>query len=221
MKRRAPLLELRNVSCVRGDARLRDVSLSFSAGRSIIVTGDSGGALLARIAALQERPDSGEVWLADIPLHEASDEEFECVRKRVGIVFAAPHLLPGLSALENVAVPLFKLRGLDTPDAAERTRAALIFARLRGDPCADVLSLSRADQQRVALARAVVLDPLILATFEGERDLSTDEAAEFREVVQQASSELGVLAISLIRPVAGTCPADRTIVVNTGLALES
>lgn len=221
MSESAVLLDLRNISCVRDGAEVRGVSLTFAPANSIIVTGDAGGALLARIATLQERPDEGEVWLDGEPLHTLSESDFLALRSRkVGLVFSASHLLPGLSAVENVAVPLFKLLALETDEAAERTHSMLEFVGLRGDPGADVLALTRADQQRVALARALVHRPALLALYSAETDLDAEETAAFRETVHRACCEFGVLAISTLPAGPTACRADRMIVMSTGVAVE-
>jgi lipoprotein-releasing system ATP-binding protein len=216
-----PVLELRHVSCAREGAELRDVSLSFTAGSSTLLIGDGSEQLLLRIASLQERPDSGGVLLGTRAAHLLDDEGFTALRSQeVGLVFPASHLLPGLSAVENVAVPLFKLLSLETAEAAERTHAILDFVGLEGDCSADVVTLSRADQQRIALARALVHRPSILALHRAEDALSPEDAGAFRDVVRRACSELGVAAIATPSVAAIHYSAHRVIVVEAGIASD-
>ncbi|MEQ1861010.1 MAG: ATP-binding cassette domain-containing protein [Chthoniobacteraceae bacterium] len=216
----ATMLEFRKVSCARDGVEVRDVSLSFAAGTSVLLLGhgEPDVQLLLRIASLQEVPDAGEVWLDGEPTHMLSDEGRATIRsRRIGLVYAAPHLLPGLSAVENVAVPLFKILRLDTVEAAERTHAMLDFVGLIGDSGEDVVTLSRGDQQRVALARALVHRPAVLALDRADDALTALDAASFRASVERACAELGVLAISTpsLAPVGPT--GTRRVFVSDGV----
>ncbi len=216
-----PILELRNVCCTRDGVEVRDVSLCFSAGSSTLVIGDRGAELLHRIASLQERPDAGEVLLEACATHALDEAAFASLRSRaVGLVFSASHLLPGLTAVENVAVPLFKLLSVETAEAAERTHAMLDFVGLQGDSDVDVLTLSRADQQRVALARALVHRPSILALHRAEDALGPEDASNFRDTIQRACAELGVIAIATPSCVGIQYTAHRVVVVEAGAASD-
>lgn len=219
MSSSAPALELRHVCCARDGAAVRDVSLAFAPGSSALLVGDDGAPLLFRLASLQERSDAGEVHVGARAAHTLSSDAFDLLRShKVGLVFAASHLLPGLSAVENVAVPLFKLLRLETAEAAERTHAMLEFVGMEGDCGADVLTLSRADQQRVALARALVHRPAVLALHRAEEALTADDAAAFRDIVQRACAEFGVAAVALPCGRLEPQPAQRVIVVEAGIA---
>jgi len=221
MSEPAPTLEFRHVSCARDGMEVRDVSLCFTPHSSILVMGDSGVELLLRLASLQERPDGGEILLNGQSTHTLDEASFATLRGRsVGLVFPAAHLLPGLSAVENVAVPLFKLLALETAEAAERTHTMLDFVGLRGDPGADVLELSRADQQRVALARALVHRPSLLVLNRAEDALVPDEATEFRETVRRACLEFGVLALATLSAAPIGYGAHRFIIVEEGIASD-
>lgn len=216
-----PALELRNIRCAREDMEVRVASLCLNAGSSIFLMGDPSALLLLRLLSLQERPDAGEMWLNGKPIHALSEDDFNAMRCRaVGLVFSSSHLLPGLSAVENVAVPLFKLLSLETAEAAERTHAMLEFVGLQGDSGDDVLELSRADQQRVALARALVHRPTVLALHRAEEALAPDDAAAFRNTIRRACAELGVLAVAMPASASVSGGAHRCIVVESGVAFD-
>ena len=104
---------------------LKGMNLSIEAGQSVGIVGPSGSGkstLLMVIAGL-ERLDSGSIVVAGEPLHKLAEDELAAVRGRsIGIVFQSFHLIPNMTALENVAVPL-ELAGL--PDAFELARAEL------------------------------------------------------------------------------------------------
>ncbi len=156
---------------------LNDVSLSVKRGQTAAVVGPSGAGkstLLALLAGLDE-PTSGEVWLGDIELTSLDEDGRARLRNRqVGFVFQSFHLLPSLTALENVLLPL-ELSGVD--HEAERASEALeqvgLESRLHHYP----RQLSGGEKQRVAIARAFVTEPALLFADEptGNLDNKTGE----------------------------------------------
>jgi len=156
---------------------LNDVSLSVKRGETAAVVGPSGAGkstLLALLAGLDE-PTSGEVWLGGEELTALDEDGRASLRNRqVGFIFQSFHLLPSLTALENVLLPL-ELSGVD--HEAERARAALeqvgLDHRLHHYP----RQLSGGEKQRVAIARAFVTEPALLFADEptGNLDNKTGE----------------------------------------------
>ncbi|MDX2308040.1 MAG: ABC transporter ATP-binding protein [Hyphomicrobium sp.] len=143
---------------------LNGLSLEIAAGQSVAIVGPSGSgktSLLMVLAGL-ERPTSGRVSVVGKDLTALGEDERALIRgAHIGIVFQAFHLVPTMTALENVALPL-EFRGV--PKAAETARARLeevgLTHRLDHYP----VELSGGEQQRVAIARALSIDPqLILA----------------------------------------------------------
>ena len=153
---------------------LRGVSLEIARGEILGLVGPSGSGkstLLMTMAGL-ERPDRGEVIVDGEPIHKMSEDALARFRgRRIGIVFQSFQLIPTMTALENVAVPL-ELAG--APDAGARARAELdavgLGARLRHYPA----QLSGGEQQRVALARALAPRPSLIIADEPTGNL--DEA---------------------------------------------
>ena len=141
---------------------LNDVSLSVKRGETAAVVGPSGAGkstLLALLAGLDE-PTSGEVWLGGEELTDLDEDGRAGLRNRqVGFIFQSFHLLPSLTAHENVLLPL-ELSGVD--HEAERAQAALkqvgLDHRLHHYP----RQLSGGEKQRVAIARAFVTEPALL-----------------------------------------------------------
>lgn len=156
---------------------LNDVSLSVKRGETAAVVGPSGAGkstLLALLAGLDE-PTSGEVWLGGEELTALDEDGRARLRNRqVGFIFQSFHLLPSLTALENVLLPL-ELSGVD--HEAERAQAALkqvgLDHRLHHYP----RQLSGGEKQRVAIARAFVTEPALLFADEptGNLDNKTGE----------------------------------------------
>jgi putative ABC transport system ATP-binding protein len=161
------VIEARNLRLELGTAPARTtilhgIDLTVRKGESIALLGPSGSgksSLMALLAGL-ERPSGGEVHVADLPFHRLDEDALAVARRgRIGIVLQAFHLLPTMSAIENVAVPL-ELAGV--ADAFGRAEAELTAVglghRLRHYPA----QLSGGEQQRVAIARALAPRPALL-----------------------------------------------------------
>jgi putative ABC transport system ATP-binding protein len=157
---------------------LRGIDLDVMPGERIGIVGPSGSGkstLLAVLAGL-ERVTSGKVQVAGGDLNALNEDKLALWRRsRVGIVFQSFHLIPTMTALENVAVPL-ELAG--AADAIDRARAALAQVGLANRETHYPAQLSGGEQQRVALARAVAPHPALLLADEptGNLDGSTGHA---------------------------------------------
>src|SRR5438552_3562412 len=166
-----------NLSLGTGAARvhiLKDISLRVAPGEAIGLIGPSGSgkSTLLMVMAGLERPDSGEVVVNGTPFNALDEDALARFRGRqVGIVFQSFHLIPTMTALENVAVPL-ELAG--NPDAAARAAQELASVGLGDRLHHYPTQLSGGEQQRVALARALAPDPAILVADEPTGNL--DEA---------------------------------------------
>src|ERR1700723_3312861 len=145
---------------------LKDVDLHIGTGEAVGLIGPSGSgkSTLLMIMAGLERPDSGEVVVNGTPFNALAEDALARFRGRqVGIVFQSFHLIPTMTALENVAVPL-ELAGNPAASLrpAQELRSVGLGDRLHHYPT----QLSGGDQQRVALARALAPDPAILVADE-------------------------------------------------------
>ena len=177
-----------------GDAPLTildDVSFEVEAGATVAVVGASGSGkttLLGLLAGL-DRPTSGEVWLGDTALNGLSEDARAALRQRwLGFVFQSFQLLPALTALENVMLPL-ELAGAN--DAAARAKDWLarvgLSARLAHYP----KQLSGGEQQRVAIARAFSGEPQVLMADEPTGNLDVATGNEVAELMFRLNRERG------------------------------
>ena len=187
-----------NLSLGSGAARvhiLKDISLRVAPGEAVGLIGPSGSgkSTLLMVMAGLERPDSGEVVVDGTPFNGLDEDALARFRGRqVGIVFQSFHLIPTMTALENVAVPL-ELAG--RPDAAERAAQELaavgLGERLHHYPT----QLSGGEQQRVALARALAPDPAILVADEPTGNLDEATGRQIVDLLFAKHAERGMTLV--------------------------
>ncbi|MBT6205296.1 MAG: ABC transporter ATP-binding protein [Rhodospirillaceae bacterium] len=195
---------------------LHGVSLSVERGHHVAVIGPSGSgksSLLAITAGL-ERPTSGRVEIAGQDLASLNEDRLAQFRGRqIGIVFQAFHLVPTMTALENVALPL-ELAG--ERNALERSRIALGDVGL-GDRTGHLpTELSGGEQQRVALARALIAKPPLLLADEPTGNLDGATGETIVELIFEAAGHAGATLVLVTHnaELAGRC--SRTVVMEDG-----
>jgi putative ABC transport system ATP-binding protein len=170
---------------------LNGVSLVVPKGQSVALTGPSGSgkSSLLMVAAGLERPTSGRVQVSGTDITQMNEDAAARFRRgRVGIVFQAFHLIPTMTALENVAVPL-ELSG--TADAWDRAEAELKAVGLADRGAHYPGQLSGGEQQRVALARAMAPRPEVLFADEPTGNLDAANGAAIAELLFALNAERG------------------------------
>ncbi|MGK2284532.1 ABC transporter ATP-binding protein [Pedomonas sp. V897] len=177
---------------------LQDVSLTIGRGEFVSIMGPSGSGkstLMNLIGAL-DTPTSGSITIGGTELRAASQTELAELRGRtIGFVFQQFHLLPRLTALENVAMPLIYRREPVT-DGPERARRCLERVQLANRMNHLPSEMSGGQQQRVAIARALVNDPLLLLADEPTGALDSRTGAEIIALFQTLNA--GGLTIVLV-----------------------
>ena len=195
---------------------LRGISLTISAGEAVAVVGPSGSgkSSLMMVLAGLEQASAGRVRLAGHDLVEMDENALARLRRQnVGIVFQGFHLLPTMTALENVMIPL-ELAGVR--DAAPAAAAALarvgLSHRVRHYPA----QLSGGEQQRVAIARAMVAEPALLVADEPTGNLDSATGQEVIACLFEQQQRLGsaLLLITHDPELAGRC--DRCLQLADG-----
>lgn len=162
---------------------LKDVTLSVGMGTSVAITGPSGSgkSSLISVAAGLETPTGGCVTLLNEALSGRSEDELARLRRgRVSMVFQSFHLLPTMTALDNVRVPL-EIAGL--ADATDRARAALTDVGLDSRMSHFPGELSGGERQRVAVARALASDPEIVFADEPTGNLDSKAGSEVADLL--------------------------------------
>ena len=216
-----PLIELNDVRLTlgEGDVRteiLKGVSLKLDPGESVAVLGPSGSgksSLMAVVAGL-ERADAGQVMLAGRDIGGLNEDQLARLRGRsLGIILQAFHLLPTMTAIENVSVPL-ELAGVDDP----RGRAAFeleqvgLGHRLTHYPA----QLSGGEQQRVAIARATASRPQLLLADEPTGNLDSKTGAAIIDLLFERAGKAGAGLLVITHDAAVAARAGRTVHMSDG-----
>jgi len=172
-------------------AALDDVSLEIAPFDFVAVTGPSGcgkSTLMHLIGGL-DTPSAGELTVDGLPLHRASEAELtEYRRCKLGIVFQFFNLLPTMSVLENVCLPLL-LRGEPLAEARPKAEAIIDLVGLADRAGHGMHQLSGGQLQRTAIARALVHEPSVLLADEPTGNLDSANAAQVMELLQKISSQ--------------------------------
>jgi putative ABC transport system ATP-binding protein len=216
-----PLIDLDDIRLTLGQGNVRTeilkgVSLRLDPGESVAVLGPSGSgksSLMAVISGL-ERADSGQVRLAGQAIDRLGEDELARLRGRsLGIILQAFHLLPTMTAIENVAVPL-ELAG--ATDARDRARAELEAVGLGHRLTHYPAQLSGGEQQRVAIARATALRPQLLLADEPTGNLDSGTGAGIIDLLFERASAAGSGLLVITHDPAVAARAGRTVRMADG-----
>jgi len=171
---------------------LKEVDLEIARGRSVGIVGPSGSgkSTLLMVMAGLERVDSGEVVIDGAPFHQMSEDQTAAFRGRnIGIVFQSFHLIPNMTALENVAVPLELAGEAKAFDIARKELEAVgLGERMTHYPG----QLSGGEQQRVAIARALAPSPALLIADEPTGNLDGETGRQIADLLFAKQAERGM-----------------------------
>jgi putative ABC transport system ATP-binding protein len=208
-----------NLALGSGAARvhiLKDIDLHIGRGEAVGMVGPSGSgkSTLLMVMAGLERPDTGNVTVAGENLIRMDEDTLARFRGRnVGIVFQSFHLIPTMTAIENVAVPL-ELAG--AADAFDRARAELtqvgLGDRLQHYPA----QLSGGEQQRVALARALAPNPAILVADEPTGNLDETTGRQIIDLLFAGHADRGTTLVLVTHDAALAARCDRVVRLRSG-----
>lgn len=218
-----PILEARDLVRVYPDGdvqALRGVSLAIAPGESVAITGPSGcgkSTLLHLLGGL-DRPTSGEVRFEGTPLDSLDIDTFRA--RKVGFVFQAFHLLPTLSAVENVQIPMFE----GPWPRSERTQRAVklldevgLSHRRNHSPA----KLSVGERQRVAIARALANEPILLLADEPTGNLDSVSQDEILALLSRIRHERSLTMVVVTHSQEVARSADRNIKLRDGRIVDT
>ena len=220
-----PIIRLDDVSLRlasrAGPVQILDhVTLSILPGDSVGILGPSGSgkSSMLMIMAGLERVSSGRVVVAGQDYAGKSESALARLRgKTIGIVFQSFHLVPTMTALENVALPL-ELAG--ARDAMSRAAAALVDVGLSARASHLPAELSGGEQQRVAIARAVVVAPAILLADEPTGNLDAKTGADIVDRLFDLRQRLGMTLVLITHDASLAARCDRSVAMRDGRVLE-
>jgi putative ABC transport system ATP-binding protein len=216
-----PVIQLKDVSLTLGHGAstvhvLKDVSLEVGRGEATGIVGPSGSgkSTLLMVLAGLERVDDGTVRIAGELLNDKSEDQIAAFRGRnVGIVFQSFHLIPNMTALENVAVPL-ELAGHPDPfGAAQRELASVGLAERTTHYPGE---LSGGEQQRVAIARALAPDPGILIADEPTGNLDQATGRQIADLLFAKARERGMTLVLVTHDASLAARCARQVAMRSG-----
>ena len=220
---RAPVVEIRHVAkhYVRGGQIvpvLTDISLDIAAGEFMALMGPSGSGkstLLNLIAGI-DKPTAGSLRVDGVEIAALDEGELADWRARnIGFIFQFYNLMPVLTALENVELPLLLTR-LGAQDRRERAEAALAMVGLADRVDHYPSELSGGQQQRVAIARAIITDPTLVVADEPTGDLDRKSADDVLALLDRLNGELGKTIIMVTHDANSAARARRVVNLEKG-----
>jgi lipoprotein-releasing system ATP-binding protein len=162
---------------------------------ALVAPSGAGKSTLLHIAGLLEKPDAGKVMVMGREAGSLSDAERTAIRRNeIGVVYQFHHLLPELTALENVMIPQL-IRGLSRSEAAARANELLGYMRVEKRASHRPAELSGGEQQRVAVARALVMQPALILADEPTGDLDERTGDSLNALFRQMHRERGLTSV--------------------------
>ena len=203
----------------KGDCATRaldDVTLSVPEGQFLAIVGSSGSgkSTLLHLMGGVDRPASGSVYLAGNDVYSRNDEQLAVLRRReVGIVYQFFNLIPTLTVLENMTLPV----ALDGRPVNEgRLRELVKTLGLEGREDHLPSQLSGGQQQRVAIGRALMNSPAVLLADEPTGNLDSRTSAEIMAILRDANKRLGQTLVVITHDESIALTADRIVAVEDG-----
>jgi ABC-type lipoprotein export system ATPase subunit/ABC-type antimicrobial peptide transport system permease subunit len=197
---------------------LKNIDLEINQGEFVALVGPSGSgkSTLLNLLGGLDRPTSGEIHFLNLPLHCASEQELTAHRRyNVGFIFQTFNLLPTLTALENVALPLM-LSGVGLGEREQRARELLSRVGLEHRLNHRPPEMSGGEQQRAAIARALVNNPKLILADEPTGNLDSATGAEVMRLLQELNVERGVTLIIVTHDPEIANFADRVVHLRDG-----
>jgi polar amino acid transport system ATP-binding protein len=216
-----PVIDLNGVSKSFGATKvLKEINLEVRPGEVLVLIGASGSgkSTVLRIMAGLETADSGEVWVNEVPLHDA--RRAKEIRGHVGMVFQQFNLFPHKTALGNVTLALIKARKMSVADARKRGMEALERVGLADRADHYPSQLSGGQQQRVAIARALAVEPGIMFFDEATSALDPELVGEVTEVMRGLARDGMTMVVVTHEMGFARKTADRVVFMDKGVIAE-
>jgi polar amino acid transport system ATP-binding protein len=216
-----PIINLTGVSKSFGATQvLKEINLDVRPGEVLVLIGASGSgkSTVLRIMSGLETADAGEVWVNEVPLHDA--RRAREIRGHVGMVFQQFNLFPHKTALGNVTLALIKARKMSPTDARKRAMDALDRVGLADRADHYPSQLSGGQQQRVAIARALAVEPGIMFFDEATSALDPELVGEVTEVMRGLARDGMTMVVVTHEMGFARKTADRVVFMDKGVIAE-
>ena len=201
---------------------LKGINVTIKDGEFVAIFGPSGSGKTTLLNCLSgiDSPTNGEIYFDDLPFHTLSEEQKTQFRARhMGFVFQFFNLIPVLTALENVLLPL-KILGINHGEAKQRVVAMLERVGLRDKIDRFPSQLSGGEQQRVAIARALVHNPKVVWADEPTGNLDSETGMNVIELLESMKKELGTTLVVVTHDERIAQRADRILFMRDGRIIE-
>jgi putative ABC transport system ATP-binding protein len=202
---------------------LNGVNLKVARGEFLCILGTSGSGktTLLNVASGLERPTSGKISLGGIPLHQVPEKEMAAIRRRyLGFVFQSYNLIPSLTSLENVTLPLV-FAGVPPAERERRGKELLIRLGLGDRMQNKPTELSGGQQQRVSIARALINNPRVIFADEPTGNLDTRTTHDIMRLFVETIAEKGQTLVMVSHDEEVAAYAHRVIRMRDGSIIET
>lgn len=200
---------------------LKEIELHIAEGEMVSITGPSGcgKTTLLQILSGIETPTLGKVYIDGFDLHGAKEKIRDSFRlSHMGFIFQSYHLVPVLSAMENVALPLIGL-GVSTKLANQRAKAALIQMGLADKLDSRPAMMSGGQNQRTAIARAIVTEPKVIWADEPTGALDSQTSLQIIGMLRHINETIGTTIVMVTHDANMASQTDRVIRMENGRIL--
>ena len=201
---------------------LRGIDFRMEEGERIAIMGPSGSGkstLLNCIGGI-DRPDNGEILFEGLSLTSLSEQELcELRRNKISTIFQFFHLLPTLTARENIEFPML-LNSLSARERNQKVDELLNAVKIQHRACAFPHELSGGEKQRVAIARSLSMQPKLILADEPTGNLDSKNTDSVLELIENLSKQHGIAMLLVTHNEEVTRICDQTITMNDGLILS-
>ena len=201
---------------------LRGIDFRMEEGERIAIMGPSGSGkstLLNCIGGI-DRPDNGEILFEGLSLTSLSEQELcELRRNKISTIFQFFHLLPTLTARENIEFPML-LNSIGKSERNEKVDELLDAVKIQHRACAFPHELSGGEKQRVAIARSLSMQPKLILADEPTGNLDSKNTDSVLELIENLSKQHGIAMLLVTHNEEVTKICDQTITMNDGLILS-
>jgi putative ABC transport system ATP-binding protein len=197
---------------------LNGVTMAVRKGEFVAIMGPSGSgkSTLLNIIGCLDKPTKGKVVINGVETSKLSDRELTDLRRNsIGFIFQQYNLIPTLTALENVELPMI-FKGINKKERERRARELLEIVGLKKEMDRKPTELSGGQQQRVAIARALANNPLILLCDEPTGNLDTRTGKAVMEIISKLNKERGVTVVLVTHDLTLSDYADRVVRIRDG-----